>query len=348
MKFSVAMATYNGEKFLQEQLDSLATQTYLPHELVITDDGSTDRTLRIAEAFAQSAPFPVYIHRNPEKLGYGDNFLKAASLCTGDWIAFCDQDDVWHPDKLAIVGKAAMQPQCMLVVHSGALTDKHLQPNGRRMPDIRRDHTVGRLQNRIWWTPSGFVSVFDASLIHDIPWHRRPRDYNCPEECMKHDTWIYLLANVSGSITYISRALVSYRRHEDAVTGRYDRQGWPHALEGARKADAEHYELLSRISEEYQDLFQHLARSNQAEAKSRFCAAAWYYSRVAQWLHERAALYASASFMESMRRVSCLHASQAYRGCDGRGLGYRAMAKDIVYGLARNVPGLMKAKTQGK
>ena len=90
------MATFNGDTYLSPQLQSLARQTLLPHELVVCDDGSTDRTLEIVRAFAADAPFPVRVHRNDEHLGFADNFLKAAVLCGGELIAFCDQDDVWQ------------------------------------------------------------------------------------------------------------------------------------------------------------------------------------------------------------------------------------------------------------
>lgn len=349
MRISVAMATYNGARYLEAQLESLREQTALPHELVVSDDGSTDATMEILDAFAAHAPFPVHVHRNERNLGYGDNFLKTASLCTGDWIAFCDQDDVWHPEKLATVRDAAVHPGCMLVVHSGALVDEHLQPSGMRMPDIRRDGMLGPLQNRVWWTPAGFTCVFDASLIHDIPWQHRPRDYNFPESPMKHDKWIYLLANALGSIFYISRTLVSYRRHESAVTGRYDRGGWAQALEGARRADSQHYGLLAEIADEYQSLFQHLAHApNQPQKRDLLDRAATYYSQVAQWHYERAALYTAQSFVDSFGSLFNLVASSAYRGRVGRGLGYRALAKDIAYSLTFKLPAIKTAKDRAR
>ncbi len=102
---SVAMCTYNGERFLKEQLESIAAQTRLPMELVICDDRSTDSTISKIESFAASAPFPVRFHLNPVNLGGAakgitKNFEQASGLCVGDLIAFCDQDDVWLPQKL--------------------------------------------------------------------------------------------------------------------------------------------------------------------------------------------------------------------------------------------------------
>ena len=79
-RVSIAMATYNGERFIREQLDSFAAQSRLPDQLVMCDDGPTDRTVAIAEEFAASAPFAVTVRRNPGRLGYSDNFSRAISL----------------------------------------------------------------------------------------------------------------------------------------------------------------------------------------------------------------------------------------------------------------------------
>ena len=99
-RISVAMATFNGERHLAAQLESIAQQTLAPHELVVSDDGSTDSTLEIVEAFERRAPFHVRIERNPTRLGFAANFLTAAERCEGELIAFADQDDVWLSTKL--------------------------------------------------------------------------------------------------------------------------------------------------------------------------------------------------------------------------------------------------------
>src|SRR5437588_7313199 len=99
-RISIAMCTYNGARFLREQLDSFAAQSRLPDEVVICDDGSTDGTADIVRTFASGAPFPVHFHVNEPRLGITRNFERAAGLCTGSIIFFSDQDDVWLPDKL--------------------------------------------------------------------------------------------------------------------------------------------------------------------------------------------------------------------------------------------------------
>ena len=97
---SVAMTTFNGAAYLEEQLNSLLDQRHLPLELVIGDDGSEDETLVILERFAGRAPFPVLVQRNVRRLGFRENFIRTAERCRGELITFCDQDDIWHPDNL--------------------------------------------------------------------------------------------------------------------------------------------------------------------------------------------------------------------------------------------------------
>lgn len=96
---SVIMATYNGEKFIREQIDSIIGQTYPVHELIIQDDGSTDQTVAIARKYAEAYP-QVKVFVNEKNLGLNQNFKTAAMRATGDFVAISDQDDVWYPEKI--------------------------------------------------------------------------------------------------------------------------------------------------------------------------------------------------------------------------------------------------------
>ena len=104
MKISVALTTYNGERFLREQLDSLYTQTLLPDEVIVCDDCSTDNTLKILEEY--SIKYGLQYYRNDSSLGVNANFFRAISLCHGDYICICDQDDVWMSHKIATLVSA--------------------------------------------------------------------------------------------------------------------------------------------------------------------------------------------------------------------------------------------------
>lgn len=150
LKISIALATFNGARFLKDQLASLVEQTFLPVELVVTDDGSTDETLAILEWYSHVAPFHVSVHRNHQRFGYVMNFLKAASLCSGDVIAFCDQDDVWLPAKLERLCEAFSHSQADFVAHAAEVTNAHLVWTGKRYPDI------------------GVNRSFAADEVHDV------------------------------------------------------------------------------------------------------------------------------------------------------------------------------------
>ncbi len=97
---SVAMATYNGERFLREQLDSLYGQTMIPDEIVVSDDGSTDNTLKILASYHEKYGLKYIVH--DKKIGVNKNFEVAIRACSGDYIAICDQDDIWFPEKIQI------------------------------------------------------------------------------------------------------------------------------------------------------------------------------------------------------------------------------------------------------
>lgn len=100
MKLSVALCTYNGESFLQQQLDSILQQELSVDEIVICDDGSTDRTISIIESYKQRYHYPTFIlEQNKKNKGVRKNFEYAISLCSGDIIFLSDQDDVWQCEK---------------------------------------------------------------------------------------------------------------------------------------------------------------------------------------------------------------------------------------------------------
>ena len=102
-KISVAMATCEGGRHLEAQLQSIAAQQRLPDELVVCDDASSDDTIEIARRFAERAPFPVRIETTEIRLGITANFERAVSLCAADVILLADQDDVWLPEKIALL-----------------------------------------------------------------------------------------------------------------------------------------------------------------------------------------------------------------------------------------------------
>ncbi|MBC8101122.1 MAG: glycosyltransferase family 2 protein [Cytophagales bacterium] len=214
---SVAMATYNGAKYLPAQLESIAQQTVLPLELVITDDGSSDSTREIAEEFSRSAPFPVRKIRNDPRLGSANNFFKAAGLCQGDLIAFCDQDDVWQNNKLEVCTRYFEDPEVLLAIHSMEMVDEDLQPLNQTVLPLSKSRVVPPLHLDPWWLPHGCSMLFTADLLHAFDHAHRP-DAHIGDD-LSHDMWVYFLAHACGKIALIPDKLTLYRRHTSNFSG---------------------------------------------------------------------------------------------------------------------------------
>lgn len=342
LDLSVALATYNGESHLAEQLASIASQTHPPAELVVSDDGSTDGTLDILHQFSKTSPFPVHVYKNERTLGYRDNFLKAARLTSFPWIAFSDQDDVWLRRKLEMVCRAIREtPGVALVTHSADLVDANLNPLGQRLPNYRRAEVRGPLGNWPIQVLTGFTLVFNRSLLNGIPTEARPRDLNDPSRQLAHDQLIPFLANVFGQTAYLSETLALYRRHETAATGEAGTGAYQTGLRADTVAHlrtaAGDYLRQSDIVEEHARFLDELAHSVPASKATLAKRGAAHYRDYARALAVRASVY------DGMRpRVqralawSELIRSGAYRRLGpGTGLGWRACAKDVAVGLLR-------------
>src|ERR1700712_2781618 len=103
---SIVMATYNGERFLEAQMNSVLKQSYPSLEIIVVDDGSTDGTAAILQSYAKNYHYIRLYFSEGKNLGYIKNFERGCQLATGDYISFCDQDDIWHPDKTNILMNA--------------------------------------------------------------------------------------------------------------------------------------------------------------------------------------------------------------------------------------------------
>lgn len=221
MDVSVAMATYNGERYLAEQLASITGQTLRPSELVVSDDGSTDATLEILETFARTAPFPVTLLRNEKNLGFADNFLLAAEACQCSLIAFADQDDVWLPDKLRQGATRIANDDSLLSMHTLTVTDEALLPTGFHWDQgIEGDAIHAPLQLDPFGTGWGNTMMFRRDVIHLIPRQKRPPQPYNSDRRLSHDTWVYVLAAALGGVSHISAALILYRQHASNASGR--------------------------------------------------------------------------------------------------------------------------------
>lgn len=218
---SVAMCTYNGEQYLQEQLDSIIAQTRLPNEVVVCDDGSADATLQILDEFQKRAPFPVRIYRNEVNLGPTKNFEKAIGLCNGDIIALSDQDDVWMPQKLErLEGALEEHPEVGYVFSDALVVDERLNPCGYTM----WEHVSFTARQRKYFEQGHQVEILLKDNVvtgATLAFRAELRNWILPiPDQWVHDAWISLLASAAGiGGTFIEEPLIKYRQHSKQVIG---------------------------------------------------------------------------------------------------------------------------------
>ena len=208
-KVSIALATYNGAAFLPAQLDSFLAQTRLPDELVVGDDNSRDNTVALIEAFAARAPFPVRITVNNPGLGPADNFGTALTRCTGDIIFLCDQDDIWHADKIAkMLAFLDANPGRLIAVHDAVLVDGNARPLGMTMGE----------QIAAAGSPAAKGLVAGCCMAID---GRLARFYDPLPATRTHDAWLTSIIDLLDARCYLDEPLIAYRRHGSNVSQSY-------------------------------------------------------------------------------------------------------------------------------
>ncbi|MEP6944386.1 MAG: glycosyltransferase family 2 protein [Acidobacteriota bacterium] len=221
MKISVSLCTYNGSRFLREQLESIASQSRLPDEIVIVDDDSSDDTGKIAFDFAKKSVVPVTIHINETNLGSTRNFEKAIELCSGDVIALCDQDDVWLPQKLTrMEHEFASDPRVGLVFSNAYLVDENLKHLRR---DLWRETFRSRDRSRFSRGDAADVLLqYNVVTGATLAFRAELRSLILPMPILRgliHDGWIALIAAISSRIVALPEKLVKYRQHSSQQLG---------------------------------------------------------------------------------------------------------------------------------
>ncbi len=224
MKISIALCTYNGEKFLTEQVNSFLTQTRLPDEVVVCDDCSQDKTVEIIRDFDARAPFPVRLYANETNLRSTKNFEKAISLCEGDIILLSDQDDVWLPEKLQLFEAEYLKDSTVGIVFcNGELVDEQLVSLNRTSWDLR-EFKGERFKRFI--LGKTFEVLCEGNFVSGcmMSFHTKFRKLVLPIPTglpyVIHDYWIaLLLSSVSRAVPLSASPLVKYRQHTGQQLG---------------------------------------------------------------------------------------------------------------------------------
>ena len=212
---SIAMTTYNGSKYISEQLESILNQTITDYELIICDDCSTDNTIEIINEF-QKKDSRIKLYHNEQNLGFKKNFERAIKLCTGDYIALCDQDDVWTENHLEVLlnnigdnllccGNNELVNQNLESLHIDFFTSNNFSLN--KYPcnlDILKKMLL-----------SGNCFQGASMLFHkDIIKFYLP----LPDEIKYHDSWLSALACAINKFSVTETIITKYRQHEAQVT----------------------------------------------------------------------------------------------------------------------------------
>ncbi|MCJ2121687.1 glycosyltransferase [Methylobacterium sp. J-077] len=329
----MALATYNGSGYLQRQLTSLAEQTLPPFELVVFDDGSDDDTHRIVAAFAAKAPFPVRHQVNAERLGYADNFLAAAQACFGTYIAFCDQDDVWHPQKLERCVGVLKQEQAVLCTHTAGLIDGDGIAIGSLSQNITETRVWSARKLPPWDVFLGFTQVFDRRLLDLVAPARRGYDNHARGSMLAHDRWIYVLGTNLGRTVTLAEPLAHYRQHGANLYGGR-RKSLMTRLRGKLVGSAEALRTYASIAAHRAEIFLDVAERQPDDvfAPEARIASEWWAEIAATFL-KRAELYEHPEFTGRIGRMCALLAERLYRPVTRGGLGLNVLFKDIILGV---------------
>ena len=198
---SVALCTYNGEKFLQEQMDSILAQTYKNLEIIVVDDGSTDKTIDTVNAYAEKDK-RIKLFQNEANVGFNKNFEKALSLTSGEYIAISDQDDIWLPQKLQLL---------LNNIKSNWL----IFSNSSYLGDLKQ----GRLLNN-FKLPSNYKGILLRNHVtgHTSLIHRDFLNVVLPfPQGGYYDWWMGFVASYHHKIAFLDEVLTLYRIHAGSV-----------------------------------------------------------------------------------------------------------------------------------
>jgi glycosyltransferase involved in cell wall biosynthesis len=206
---SVCIATYNGAKYISEQISSILPQLIGASELVLVDDASSDETIAIVEGFHDDR---IRVIKQTRNLGVVKTFERAISEAAGDVIFLSDQDDIWHPDKIATMMEAfAKDPETTLVLSNGILIDSHGRLLSQRLYEVDR-FLSGVLANLVKNKYQGSTMAFRRKILAAaLPF---------PDGIPMHDWWIGMVNAIIGRTVYLPQLLLFYRRHNGNVTSR--------------------------------------------------------------------------------------------------------------------------------
>lgn len=211
-KILVFVSTYNGERFLSEQLDSILKQQNVDVSVLVRDDGSSDNTIRILEEYSsKNSNVSFYQGENVKPcMSFFDLLTHSVGY---DYYSFCDQDDVWDDNKLiSAIVKIKDLPQNIPVLYCSNLKVVDERLNFCRIAHARPYSTKNRYSGLVDFFAVGCTEVFNQAAADMIKAHIR-------KDCLMHDSWLFMICNFFGKVIYDNNAYINYRQHSHNVVG---------------------------------------------------------------------------------------------------------------------------------
>ena len=256
----ILMATYNGERYLAEQLDSLFAQTETDWHLTVRDDGSTDRTAEIVGEYAARFPEKITFAVNEENSGGARyNFYRMLTEADADYVMTCDQDDIWLPDKIGqTLRKMRLLEQVIgagrpVLVHTDlTVVDQDGEILAQSMffqqnlDEHRKEFSELLVQNNV----TGCTVMVNRALLNELP-------KEAPDGMIMHDWWMALVAAAFGEIGFVRASTIRYRQHADNAVGAKDARSLRYQAErlkdraGAKQVLADTYRQAAAFAELY-------------------------------------------------------------------------------------------------
>jgi hypothetical protein len=222
LRCGVALITHNGVKYLPQQLQSILAQTRAVTHIVVSDDCSTDGTWEYLEAWASEAPVRVTLVRNDPPLGVSANFEQAMRLVDADIVFSSDQDDVWMPDKVALLAAVFEADDSVQLAHTDAIL---VDANGRELGSTLFDELeISRMERRDIRSGNAFRVYCRRNVVTGAAAAFRRRLIGLvqplpPKTMFYHDGWLALMAAASGRVVMLDTPTIQYRQHGANLVG---------------------------------------------------------------------------------------------------------------------------------
>lgn len=270
---SIIIATYNGERYIAEQIDSILKSSYQDFEIYICDDGSQDGTMDILKKYEENYPDKIHVKQNKNNLGVTLNFLNEICRTTADYVMLCDQDDVWKIDKIAMTLKRMRHMEAQLdkklpmavftdakVVDAGLNTIDHSFFKASHLNPRKTDLAHLLMENKL----IGCTIMINAALRRVI------QGFNLPVYAKLHDGWIGLIASSLGKIGYIDETTLLYRQHGNNVVGNQTFISYIKDRISSLKNQKEALNILQMQAQEFLYLYGSIINDDNKAIISRF------------------------------------------------------------------------------